>query len=369
MKGGGVIFVFTMPLWCVCFVVGVLLTQTFHIPSVLVMIIAVASFTALRARRSWMSIGLFGMSCGLLRSLFGDILSIPQHTVFTDVRALCDAQFRHYIGEPYRTLVSGILFGGSSGFTPDWKHVFRTTGTMHLIAVSGANVSFVVHWIEWMLRQSTAAPRVRFYIAAALIGSYVLMTGAPASVVRAAIMALIVHVAPLVGRRAYALHALAAAGTIMVMINPTIATDIGFQFSCLATLGLIIFERSQSRFVGVIVETIAATMFVLPLEIFYFRLMSVSALIANIVAAPFIPLLMIGGILVLASSVLLPLVATPIAYCAQLLAHAMMSALAFIARLPGSSANAEASLALVLAWYGALVSYMWYRLRNKCRLV
>lgn len=365
-KGGSLIFVFALPLWSVAYVAGVLCSSFFIVRAPLAICLIIVSSLLAAFVRTWFAILIFGLCCGYARCLLGDLVHIPEQTIFTHIRALCDLHLSAYIEQPYRTLVSGVLFGGGSGFSSEWKQVFRSTGTMHIIAVSGANVSFVVRWLEWMLHKMRAAPRTKFYIVVCAICSYVLATGAPASVVRAALMALVVHVAPLIGRRVYQLHALAAAAACMVMLNPSIAKDIGFQFSCLATLGLIIFERPNAPLTGVIAETIAATMFVLPLEIYYFKLMSVGALIANIIAAPFVPLLMIGGIGVLITTLIASYATVPLAYCIELLARAMMNALTFIAHIPGSSANIQINIFAVVVWYLALGWYIWRRLRLQC---
>jgi competence protein ComEC len=368
MQGGGLVFVFAIPLWAVAFIGGVLISPLYSYISVWVLVLStLVSYMALHRFPRWVSLVLFGFCCGMVRARWGNALVISDHNIFTAAREFCDGQFARYLEEPYRTLISGILFGGSSGFTAEWKHVFRSTGTMHIIAVSGANVAFVVNWIEWGLKKTIAYPRMRFYAALISIGGYVLMTGAPASVVRAGIMAFVMHVGPLIGRRAYALHALAFAAALMVIINPTIAKDIGFQFSCLATLGLIMFEAPEAKFAGMVSETIAATLCIFPLEIYYFKMASIIALIANIVVAPFIPMLMIlGGILLVLSlgpSIAPYMFAQLVEYGARI----MLRILATIADIPGSAASLAASFSFVIIWYIVLVVYFVRRCRQQIR--
>jgi competence protein ComEC len=366
MQGGGLVFVFALPIWAAAFICGALVSS--KISAWILFFAVLIIFSALFLYRSWVLVILFGFFCGLYRAQWGDIVSLPEHNFFTTIRDYCDARLALFLDEPYKTLVSGIIFGGSSGFSSEWKQVFRSTGTMHIIAVSGANVAFVVNWIEWALRKTIAFPRTRFYVAAIAIGGYVLITGAPASVVRAGVMAFVMHVALLVGRRAYALHALAFAAAMMVVINPSIARDIGFQFSCLATLGLIMFESPGQKFAGMISETIAATLCILPLEIYYFRTASISALIANSFVLPFIPILMIAGGILVVFTLGPVLFATFVADIVQFFARIMLQILAFFSDIPGSSASIAISFSVVVVWYLILGAYFCLRCVRQIRV-
>ncbi len=368
-KGGGSIFVyiFALPVWAVAFIAGILCGPFARQHFFIILVALVVSFFALYRKYTWATLVIFGFICGIARTFFGNIIRIPEHTLFTDVRDVCDRVFAVYLENPYRTLISGILFGGTSGFDADWRYIFRATGTMHIVAVSGSNVSFVVRWIEWALNRIPCAPHMRFYIIATGIAIFIFITGAPASVIRAGIMGCIMYFSPLVGRRPSALHALGAAAACMVLINPTVACDVGFQFSCLATLGLIIFEKPEGSFFSVVSETIAATLFVLPLEIFYFHVMSMSALIANIIVTPFVPLLMCLGITTLAAHFFAPFVITPVAYGAYVVAFIFLKTLEFIARIPGSLAQVETGWTVVVAAYSTLIIYSINRVAARCR--
>lgn len=365
MQGGGLVFVFAIPMWALAFILGVLFLNT--IPTWALFLGVIFSFIVLFLYPRAFLILLFGFLCGLLRARWGDVFVISEHNFFTGIRDFCDLHLSMYLDDPYKTLVSGIIFGGSSGFTSEWKNVFRSTGTMHIIAVSGANVAFVVNWIEWGLRKTIAYPRTRFYVAVIAIGSYVLITGAPASVVRAGLMAFVMHFAPLIGRRPYPLHALAFAAALMVMCNPSIAKNIGFQFSCLATLGIIMFETPGDKFAGMISETIAATLCILPLEIYYFKTASISALLANSFVIPFIPILMIAGGVLLFLTFGPHVIAAAFSGIVEFFARLMLRILAFFSDIPGSSAVVSISFFMVTLWYMVLGFYFYTRCKRHIR--
>lgn len=356
---------FALPIWALAFVLGVLYFNA--IPTWVIFLSIFFLFIVLFLFPRAFFIFLFGFFCGMLRVRWGDVFVLDENNFFTAIRDFCDQRLSLFLDEPYKTLVSGIIFGGSSGFNSEWKHIFRSTGTMHIIAVSGANVAFVVSWVEWFLQKTVAFPRTRFYVAFGVIGSYVLITGAPASVVRAGIMAFVMHIAPLIGRRAYSLHALAFAATIMVMCNPSIAKNIGFQFSCLATLGIIMFEMSNNKFAGMVSETVAATLCILPLEIYYFKTASMSALLANSFVIPFIPLLMISGVVLLILVSGPHVLASMFSEIVELLARIMLRILATFSDIPGSSATISISFFMVIFWYMILGFYFYKRCMRQIR--
>ncbi len=89
---------------------------------------------------------------------------------------------------PLSAWIAGLLIGDDSGFSPKWKEIFRRTGTAHLTAVSGANVAAVTSFIGFVSGRLVSDRRVRLAANASGVAGFVLLTGAPASVLRAALM-------------------------------------------------------------------------------------------------------------------------------------------------------------------------------------
>ncbi|MCX6780532.1 MAG: ComEC/Rec2 family competence protein [Candidatus Magasanikbacteria bacterium] len=369
-------FIFALPIGSVALVCGVLLGGFLRVSifnSAIAVVVGLILFKFAPSKFQPFTFFIFIAAFGFLRIAIGDLIVLSHHTIFTAARDWCDALLGQSLHEPNRTLISGILFGGGSAFTPEWKQVFRATGTMHVVAVSGTNVVFVVHWVEAILRKIKIGARKKLFALYFFIAAYMLMAGASASVVRAGIMAFVAHAAPHFGRRSHPLHALAAAVSLMVFINPTIATDIGFQFSCLATFGLFIFSYSDSgSFAATIGETIAATICVMPLEIFYFKIFSFSAFIANIAIAPFVPILMLYGVGQIFASILFPKNAMIIFLLGRFgdwSAHLALSILAAISHIPGSSGELQISAPAVGIWYLIIAIYAVFRCRKLCRRI
>ncbi|MFU8874803.1 ComEC/Rec2 family competence protein [Micromonospora sp. SL4-19] len=137
-------------------------------------------------------------------------------------------------------LLPGLVVGDTSRLPPAVEEDFRTTGMTHLNAVSGSNVAIVVGAVLLLARWARAGPRTAAVLCVlALVGFVILVRPSP-SVVRAAAMGAIGLAALAAGRPRAALPALAAAVTVLVLLDPELAGDPGFTLSVCATGGLLL---------------------------------------------------------------------------------------------------------------------------------
>ncbi len=134
--------------------------------------------------------------------------------------------------------LSGLTMGSTAEFTKEFLADLRASGTTHLVALSGSNVSGIVS--AFMFALAWFLPRKKiFWPALAVIAIFVLMTGAEASLVRAAIMNGIVLAGSHYERTGSMRNAIVAAALLMALWNPLVpAFDLGFQLSFAAILGM-----------------------------------------------------------------------------------------------------------------------------------
>ena len=139
--------------------------------------------------------------------------------------------------EPEAGLAAGILIGLRDLVDRDLAAAFTTAGVSHVVAISGWNIAIVAAAV------AAAAGRVgrrrRSVLTVVAIAVYVLFAGASASVVRAALMAGVVLLARETGRAGRAAAALGWAAVVLLLSDPSLIHDAGFQLSSLATAGLI----------------------------------------------------------------------------------------------------------------------------------
>lgn len=206
---------------------------------------------------------------------------------------------RVFIGDK-GVLAVGLLLGGSQDFSDGFVEAMKGSGTSHLVAVSGYNVSIITIVIFGLVR-SLFSRRSAFASTLVILVCFCLLTGASASVVRAAIMGGTYLLSKALGRRVSPLHMLSMAAFIMVLVNPFAIFDVGFQLSFAATFGLIsaidIFGAfTKTGFLNqlllVIPETVVAQIFTLPVMLYHFGQTSLISIIPNTLILPLVPLAM-----------------------------------------------------------------------------
>lgn len=253
-----------------------------------------------------------------------------------DLRARAHAVLIDLFPDPEASLLAGILLGAEGSIPPDVQEAFNRTGTSHIIAISGFNITivsglFLTTFARWLGRR-------RGVVAAALaITLYTVLVGASPSVVRAAIMGGLALSARQLGRQTHGLASLAASASLMTAIDPYVLWDVGFQLSFAATLGLILYASPledwirlrlgawvparHAQGIGRAITqfglyTLAAQATTLPLTIYYFQRLSLSSLLANPLILPAQPALMVlGGLAMILGSIWLPL-GRPLAWAA-----------------------------------------------------
>lgn len=230
-------------------------------------------------------------------------------------------QLKHWLAEkvnqflpdPHNALMNGLLLGIRTQMSDKFKNALKYSGTTHIIALSGFNVTIVAGFFLYLLRR---APR-RWGLVLAAVGVllFVLMTGASSSVVRAAIMGWIMLLAALWGRRRSIANAVIVAAAVMVAINPYVLQyDVGFQLSVAATVGLIFFTPRLLllfQFIPTVLKEVIATsagaiVATLPLIVFHFGGFSLVALAANALVVPLVPITMFLGFSLVLVFALLP---------------------------------------------------------------
>ena len=230
--------------------------------------------------------------------------------------------------DPESSLLAGILLGVDTGLTSELQQAFKDTGTAHIIAISGFNISIIAGLFVTFFSKFLG-PRRGALLAVIGIGFYTLLVGADAAVVRAAIMGSLALVAKQVGRRQFALNTLLAVALLMCLWNPLYIWDVGFQLSFFATLGLILYADPFSQFANRIITkyfptstaekaaelvsefvllTLAAQVTTIPIMAYHFQRISLVSFLANPFILPVQPAVMIiGGLAVLLSLVWFPL--------------------------------------------------------------
>ena len=272
---------------------------------------------------------------------------------------------RRVYPEPAAGLITGLTAGGLSGLNKDWQDKFRLTGTTHLVALSGFNVSIVANLFMMILSYLCVHRRSRVWIVAVMLGLFCLLVNAEASLIRAAIMGLLVVVAKHIGRPTTARTILAATAALMAFQNPLVVSDIGFWLSFLATAGLLVVLPLLEQFIPAwrrgdffrqaLLMSLSAQIFVLPLLLYAFSMFSTVAPLTNALIAVLIPFVMLFGFIGTLVGFTSPLAGLIIGLPAWLGAEIILAIINFFAGWPLAIHTASFPLSAVLASYAVLI--------------
>ena len=282
----------------------------------------------------------------------------------------CD-RLRWGIEDDPRTanFLAGMLIGYRQDIPTDIEQDFRVTGTLHVFAISGQNVAEVVV-VAVILLQLAGLVRWRWaWVLAPLMLVYCLLAGAPASAVRATVMALAILLAWRLGRPLNALGCWSIAALAMMVWDPRVLLDPGAQLSFGVVLGLIllsppIYRRLVAPFrhdpfvparlltagqareekgwqvaMGLLAASIAATLVSEPITALAFHQVTPISVVANLLVVPLAGLITVVGTIAVAMSLASHALAAQCNNANWLLAKIMIAVVAFFAHEPGAAVN------------------------------
>ncbi|MFH0942539.1 MAG: ComEC/Rec2 family competence protein [Chloroflexota bacterium] len=290
--------------------------------------------------------------------------------------------------EPQASLAQGITLGLRGNIPPELNQNFSRTGTTHVLAISGLNLS-IIAGIFLSLGLWLFGRRHYFYVWLALgsIWGYALITGLEAPVVRGAIMASLFLVGEMLGRQRSAITALALAAALMVALDPQVLWTVSFQMSFLAMAGLMaVFPRLQAlgrKAVkarlgdsGRVVSganflsdsfsvSLAAILTTWPLTAYYFGIIAFTGLLANLLALPALPGIIVTGALTSVIGLIAPVAAQATGWLAWLFLSYLVLVVNAFAAWPGSALQAGAGSALLVwGYYPVLAALLWLSSRR-----
>ena len=216
------------------------------------------------------------------------------------------------LGDDQGSLVSAMALGRRAVQVPyDLQDAFIQAGLAHTLAASGFHVSLLLGLVLGVLRWPVIQVRLahpglaQLWIGSAVLGGYVLMTGAQPSVMRAALMGLGALVGLALERSVKPLGCLLLAVTLLLLWNPTWIDDIGFRLSVMATLGLMVSVQPLTDRLGWLPPTLASLLAVplaayfwtIPLSLYHFNTLTTYSVLINMVATPLVTVISLGGMI------------------------------------------------------------------------
>jgi len=237
---------------------------------------------------------------------------LPLKYLYKALSNTLSKQFDKLFSGDELSYLKALLLGNRSGLSPSVNLALANTGVSHVVALSGMHLTILAEALYLVIGPYDK----RKIIVIPFLALYALMTGCAASVLRALVMQTLYILSRVFEKSADSLTSIAAALLFLLLLNPFMITDVGLQLSFLSTLGLIVaapkirvpgfFYKRNAVFGPVLkyiastfVMTLSATLFTLPLLVLYFKRISLISPLTNLLILWSIPLVFIGGMLVL----------------------------------------------------------------------
>jgi competence protein ComEC len=267
---------------------------------------------------------------------------------------------------PEGPLISAIALGKQAVDLPyNIRDYFVQAGLAHAIAASGTQVSMVLALVIALTRRFSKQLQFGFGVGALFL--LVGLTGFEASICRAALMGFGTLFALVLSREVKPLGLLLIAATILLLVNPLWIWDLGFQLSFLATLGLVVtapplmakLDWMPPAIASIVVVPIAASVWVLPLLLYVFSVVSPYSILVNIIAAPLLWILSIGGMVSALAGLIFPPAGSVLAQLLDYPAKGLIAIAQYFSQLPGNSvAVGQVSVFQLIALY-SLICWVW----------
>ena len=297
------------------------------------------------------------------------------------VRSRLAESLEQALPEPQSGLAKAIVLGIRSDLPEGLEEDFNRSGTTHLLAISGQNVSILLAAVLLFGLTVFRRSRTSVYLAAlVLIWGYALLAGMPPSAFRAAVMGSVYIAALLLGRQRHGLEALLLSAVVITLFAPTALWQVSFHLSFLAMAGIVLVMPAAHDYlvpefdgpkrpllahtlrwaIVVALMSVVATLFTWPAIAFYFHRISLASVPATILASPALPVAMVASAL----AAFVGLFWSSGAWLFGWLAWASLSYLAAVAHLFASMPLSAVSVggvsrAVVVLYYLALAGAGW----------
>ena len=188
-----------------------------------------------------------------------------------------------------------VLFGDKTMIDDNISQVYRNSGIVHILTVSGLHISFIVACIMLILKLCRSNKYITLIVISAILICYCYLCGFSPSVVRASIMAIVLCLSKICNRPYDSLNSLAIAGFIIVLTRPLSAVDIGFLMSFFCVTSILLLTKPISKLfeyflpkkiASLIAVSISAQLGILPFVSSFFSTFNFLSVFANLLIIP-----------------------------------------------------------------------------------
>ena len=272
-----------------------------------------------------------------------------------DVRKKLKAVLTRHLSKNSAGIMNALILGERYDIPKNLKDLFVQTGTAHILAISGFNVGIVAFLIFMFLKVIRLNRASQYVLTILGVVFYAVLTGGQASVVRAAIMAVIFLLSFLVERETEPLNSLALAAVIILALNPLDLFNVGFQLSFISVFFIVqyapkLFRWISKRWPDTETAVSKARLFILQslavslvaclgvggLIAYYFHIATPITVFANLIIIPLTSLNTALGVGLIGAGLIFPSMAGVFTSCIDLTLNLMIAVVYGLSRAPGA---------------------------------
>lgn len=263
-------------------------------------------------------------------------------------------------------VAKAILVGYDETLDPETRNEYASAGAMHVLCVSGLHVGIIYlafNLLLGFLNKTRYARSIKAIVLILIIWIYALITGLSPSVLRASIMLNFIILGSIINRRGNIYNTMAASAFLLLLLNPLMIMEVGFQLSYSAVIGIVsiyplikphLYHKNKiiDKVFSILIISFAAQIGTFPLAVFYFHQFPIYFLLTNLLVVSLAGIIInIGFIYFLVSSV--PIVSKCVEFIFKTVVWIMNTYVSFIEHLPGSTLNG-----LILTFSAVLMIYL-----------
>lgn len=277
-------------------------------------------------------------------------------------------------------LLLAILLGDKDKLSEDIQESFKTSNLSHMLAVSGAHVSYIVLGLTYVLQNSIIGKKNGKIVCIIFLLFFMAITNFTPSVTRACIMAILTLFSGIIYRKSDVYTNISVAALITLIFNPYSLLDLGFQLSYGGTIGIIIFikriqeKKSNSKVINYIKQmalvSVYANIIIIPIMMYHFNTVSLTFIISNIMASPILGIIVITGFLFIIASITVKPLTRLIAIFIKPILSILIKISQICSKLPFSSILVVTPYIFnVISYYAIILYCIKSKKNNKCKII
>lgn len=268
-------------------------------------------------------------------------------------------------------LLNGMLIGYREGLSQEVTDAFCDAGLTHIMAVSGANVVFLIIPLAFLFKRLRLGNKVSGILIMSFLVVFIFITGFEPSVLRAVVMASVILIAKMLDRETDIYTTIAFAAMLLLICSPHMLFNIGFQLSFAATLSIVTLYRNikqliTCRFIpsavaGILAVTLAAQLGVLPITLAYFNRVSLVSVLSNLLAVPLLEFVTILGMFMALLGQISIVFSQLLGYINCVLLSAILYITKISSSLPFASVRTVTPpITFIVLYYAVMWFMLWY---------